>query len=89
MFHNMRQPYCKILEKDDKKTARIFVLFLGNIVKRSMSIYLLQNLQGHLCVGQSFIFYLKISSDFAVLISKGTNSHILGARKNYHSNALQ
>ena len=43
--------------------------------------YLLQSLQGHLSVVQSFILFLKISSDFAFLISQGTISHILGARE--------
>ena len=43
--------------------------------------YLLQSLQRHLPVVQSFIFSLKISSDFAFLISQGIISHILEARK--------
>ena len=43
--------------------------------------YLLQSLQGHLSVVQSFILFLKISSDFAFLITQGTISHILGARE--------
>ena len=42
---------------------------------------LLESLQGHLSVVQSFIFFKKISSDFAFLISQGTISHILGAKE--------
>ena len=43
--------------------------------------YVLQNLQGHLSVVQDFIFSLKIFSNFALLISLGINSHIIGARE--------
>ena len=43
--------------------------------------YLLQSLQGHLSVVQSFILFLKLSSDFAFLISQGTISHVLVARE--------
>ena len=43
--------------------------------------YLWQSMQGHLPVVQSFIFSLKICSDLVLLISPGTISHILGARK--------
>ena len=41
----------------------------------------LQSLQGHLSVVQDFIFSLKIFSDFALLISLGTNSHNFGTRE--------
>ena len=50
-------------------------------MKPTLPMYLLQSLQGHLPVVQSFILFLKISSDFAFLISQGTISHILGARE--------
>ena len=50
-------------------------------MKPTLPMYLLQSLQGHLSVVQSFILFLKISSDFAFLISQGTISHILGARE--------
>ena len=39
------------------------------------------SLQGHVSVVLSFIFSLKISGDFAFVISKGTIYHILGARE--------
>ena len=41
--------------------------------------YVLQILQGHLSIVQKFIFSLKIPSEFALLLSLGINSHILGA----------
>ena len=47
----------------------------------TLPMYLLQSLQGHLFVVQSFIFSLKISSDIVFLISQETNSHILGKEK--------
>ena len=50
-------------------------------MKPTLPMYLLQSLQGHLSVVQSFIFFEKISSDFAFLISQWTISHILGARE--------
>ena len=43
--------------------------------------HLLKSLQGHLSVVQSFIFFKKIPSHFAVLISQGTVSQLLGARE--------
>ena len=43
--------------------------------------YLLQNLQAHLSIFQSFIFSLKITIDFAFLISWETISHILATRE--------
>ena len=50
-------------------------------MKPTLSMYLLQSLQGHLFVVQSFIFFKKISSDFAFLISQGAISYILRARE--------
>ena len=50
-------------------------------MKPVLPVYLLQSLQGHLFFVQSSIFSLKISSDFAFFILKGTISHILGARE--------
>ena len=42
---------------------------------------LLESLQGHLSVVQSFIFFKKISSYFSFSISQGTISYILWARE--------
>ena len=51
-------------------------------MKPTLPMYLLQSLQGHLSVVQSFVFFFKkISSDFALLISQGMISHILGTRE--------
>ena len=47
----------------------------------TLPLYFLQSLQGHLSVAQSFIFSLKISSDFGFLILQGAIAHILGARE--------
>ena len=49
----MRKPWCQILEKDEKVTLGTFML----------------SQQEHLPVVQNFTFSLKISSDFAILIS--------------------
>ena len=59
----------------------MFIYLEDSSAKPTLSMYLLQNLQGNLSVVQSFIFCLKISSDFAFLISQGTMSHILGQGK--------
>ena len=48
-------------------------------MKPTLPIYVLQSLQGHLSVVQNFIFSLNIPNEFALLISLGINSHILGA----------
>ena len=50
-------------------------------MKPTLPMYLLQSLQGHSSVVQSFIILKKISSDFAFLISQRTISHIFGARE--------
>ena len=50
-------------------------------MKPTLPMYLLQSLQGHLSVVQSFIYFKKTSSDIAFLISQGTISHILEARE--------
>ena len=47
-----------------------YVLFL---------IYILQNLEGHLCFVQSLISFLNNSSNVPILIALGTNSQIFGA----------
>ena len=48
-------------------------------MKPVLPVCLLQSLQGHLSFVQSFIFSLKISSNFAFFILQRTISHILGA----------
>ena len=48
-------------------------------MKPTLPIAVLQSLQGHLSVVQNFIFTLNISNESALLMSLGTNSHILGA----------
>ena len=48
-------------------------------MKPTLPMYLSQSLQGHLL--RRALFLKKMSSDFAFLISQGTISHILGARK--------
>ena len=50
-------------------------------MKPTLPIYVLQSLQGHLSVGQNFIFSLNIPNEFALLMSLGINSHILGANE--------
>ena len=47
----------------------------------TLSIYLLQSLQRHLSAFQSCIFPVRISNDFAFLISQGINFHIMGTRE--------
>ena len=43
--------------------------------------YALQSLQGHLSVIQNFAFSLNIPTEFALIMSLGINSHILGANE--------
>ena len=51
-------------------------------MKPTLPLYVLQSLQGHLSsVDHNFIFSLNIPNEFALLISLGINSHILGASK--------
>ena len=48
-------------------------------MKPSLAIYVLQSLQGHLCVAQNFSFCLNIPNEFALLMSLETSFHVLGA----------
>ena len=49
--------------------------------KPTLPIYILQSLQGHLCVVRSLIPFLDNSSDAAFFIALRTNSQIFGARE--------
>ena len=43
--------------------------------------YVLQSLQGYLSVVQNIIFSINVPNEFALLMSLGINSHILGSSK--------
>ena len=48
-------------------------------MKPTLPIYVLQSLQGYLSVVQNIIFSINVPNEFALLMSLGINSHILGA----------
>ena len=66
----------KILEKDDKVAVGIFILYFFRTWLNEAYI-----VNVSFANPASFIFTIKISSDFVFLISQGTISHILEARQ--------
>ena len=68
-------------EKDDKVTVGIFMLYFFRIRLNEAyiaNVPFAKSARTFIC---RFIFSLKVSSDFAFLISQRTFSHILGARE--------
>ena len=83
MLHNMRQSWCKILEKGDKVTVGIFMLyFFRSRLNKAYITNHLQSLRGALFVFQ-FILSLKLSSEFVFLILQGTISHIFWGKRGH------
>ena len=66
-----------MLEKDDKVTVGIFMLYFNKTQLNEA--YITSVSFANVSVAQSFIITLKISSDVAFLISQRTISHIFGA----------
>ena len=66
-----------MLEKDDKVTVGIFMLYFNKTQLNEA--YIASVSFANVSVAQSFIITLKISSDVAFLISQRTISHIFGA----------
>ena len=74
-------------EKDDKVTVGTFMLYFFRIRLNEAyiaNVPFAKSARTFICCPE-FIFSLKVSSDFAFLISQRTFSHILGAREDMFS----
>ena len=83
LFLNTRPEACNFI----KKTLRCFPVNFAKFLQKhlrattAMPIYLLQNLQGHLSVGQSVFFFEKYLMTFRFQFHKGLILIFLGQKK--------
>ena len=77
--------YSESLEKDGKLTPHVvcFISLEHFQMKSTLPIYVLQSVQGHLFVAQSFSFSLNIPSAFAFLMLLRISFNILGGKRGY------